>query len=75
MKYKGIDFDDYSKTQIEAVIDEWIHSERDRQLLKRRILDGILFEPLSEEFGLSTQQTKYIVGKCLNIIYRKGDLK
>lgn len=45
------------------MIDQWIFSERDRAILKRRLLDGILFEPLAEEFGLSVYQTKSIVYK------------
>lgn len=45
------------------LIDQWIFNERDRAVLKRRILDGIGFEPLAEEFGLSVQQTKNITYK------------
>lgn len=52
---------DYSNSQIEEIIDEWIHSERDRAILKRRLIDGICFEPLAEEFGLSVRQVKNIV--------------
>lgn len=51
------------RCEIEAVIDQWIFSERDRAILKRRLLDGILFDPLAEEFGLSVYQTKSIVYK------------
>lgn len=52
-----------SRCEIEAVIDQWIFNERDRAILKRRLLDGILFDPLAEEFGLSVYQTKSIVYK------------
>lgn len=45
--------DDMSRTEIEYLIDEWIHKERDRKILKRRLLDGICYEPLAEEFDLS----------------------
>lgn len=47
--------------QWESLIDRWIFKERDRAILKRRLLDGICFEPLSEEFNLSVQQTKTVV--------------
>ena len=53
-----------SRSQWEAHIDEWIFSERDRAILKRRLLDGICFEQLAEEFYLSVQQTKSIVYKA-----------
>lgn len=52
---------EYSNSQIRWLIDEWIHSERDRAILKRRLIDGICFEPLAEEFNLSVQQTKTII--------------
>lgn len=52
-----------SATQRAMLIDEWIFNERDRKILKRRLLDGIKYEPLAEEFGLSVRQTKTIVYK------------
>lgn len=62
--------DDLSNTQIRTLIDEWIKSERDREILKRRLLDGICYEPLAEEFDLSTRQVKNIVYKCEKILLR-----
>ncbi len=47
----------------EALIDRWIFNERDRAILKRRLLDGVCFEPLSEEFDLSVRQVQKIVRK------------
>lgn len=61
---------DLSRSEIEHLIDEWIFSERDRKILKRRILDGICFEPLAEEFNLSTQSVKTIVYKAQDKIYK-----
>lgn len=61
---------DLSRSEIEHLIDEWIFSERDRKILKRRILDGICFEPLADEFKLSTQTVKTIVYKAQDIIYK-----
>lgn len=55
---------EYTNSQIIAIIDEVIHSERDRQILKRRMVDGIYFEQLAEEFDLSTQRIKAIVYKA-----------
>ena len=51
------------RSEIEHLIDEWIFSERDRNILKRRLLDGICYEPLAEEFNLSVRQIKNIVRK------------
>ena len=57
-----------SRSETEKLIDEWIFSERDRKLLKRRILDDITFEQLAEEFYLSVQQTKSIIYKEYEIL-------
>ena len=61
---------DIPRSQIEYLIDEWIFSERDRMILKRRLLDGICFEPLAEEFDLSVRQVKKIVYKSQDKIFR-----
>jgi hypothetical protein len=56
---------------IAALIDEKIHHERNRRLLKRRLIDGICFEPLAEEFDLSVRQTKNIVSRGTKQIYKE----
>lgn len=61
------DVKEMCRREWEELIDMWIigrNAERNRAILKRRLLDGICFEPLAEEFGLSVQQTKAIVYKC-----------
>jgi len=57
---------EYSNSEISRLIDEYVHSERDRAILKRRLIDGICFEPLAEEFDLSVRQVK-------NIVYKQAD--
>lgn len=54
---------DLSRSEVESLIDEWIFNERDRRILKRRLLDGVCYEPLAEEFDLSVRQVKNIVYK------------
>lgn len=61
---------DYMNSQIEFLIDEYIHSERDRKLLKRRLIDGIIFESLAEEFDLSVQRVKSLVYKGQSKIFK-----
>lgn len=48
-------------SKINDVVDEWIKSERDRAILKRRLVDGITYEALAEEFDLSVRRVKTIV--------------
>ena len=61
---------DISRSELEKVIDEWIFNERDRRIAKRRLLDGVCYEPLAEEFDLSVRQTKNIVYKTESVIIR-----
>lgn len=61
---------EYTNSQIREAIDEYIHNERDREILKRRLIDGICYEPLAEEFGLSVQRIKAIVYKSQDILFR-----
>lgn len=62
---------EYSNSEIEKVIDEYVHNARNRAILKRRLIDGICFEPLAEEFELSVRQVKNIVYKEEQHIFLK----
>lgn len=64
---------DLSRTEIEFAIDEWIigkNAERDRKVLRRRLIDGVTFERLAEEQELSVSQVKRIIWKNEEIIFR-----
>ena len=53
-----------SRKEWEVLIEQYIFSEFDREMLKRRLLDGITFETLAEEFNLSVTQTKNRIYKA-----------
>lgn len=57
--------------QISDAIDKYVHHERNRAILKRRLIDGICYEPLAEEFNLSVRQVKNIVYKYEDVIFSK----
>jgi DNA-directed RNA polymerase specialized sigma24 family protein len=61
---------EYTNSQISALIDEWIHSERDRAIMKRRLIDGLTHERLAEEFDMSVRQIKRIIYKNMDILSR-----
>ena len=63
---KGVD--NLSRTEIEHIVDEWIHNEVHRLIIKRRLLDGITYERLAEEFDYSPRHIKNIVYKCMDKI-------
>ena len=52
--------------EIRQVIDNYVrgrNGERNRAILKRRIIDGITLERLAEEFDMSVSQIKEIIYK------------
>lgn len=64
---------DLPRSEIEKLIEEWIigrNAERDRAIIRRRLFDGICFEPLAEEFDLSVRQVKNIVYKSQIKIFK-----
>lgn len=63
-------FEDISNQELEQLIDSWIKSERDRYILKRRLIDGICYEALGEEVGLTYDRIKQIVYKQQNILFK-----
>lgn len=61
---------DISTSELSHLIDEWVFSERDRAILKRKLIDGICYEPLAEEFDLSVRQIKNIVYKSEEKLFK-----
>lgn len=61
---------DLPRSAIEHLIDEWILNEKYRAILKRRLLDGICYEPLAEEFKMSVRQVKTIVYKSEQKLFK-----
>ena len=61
---------EYSNSQIRDLIHEYILSERDRRILERRLIDGITFERLAEEFEMSPRQIRTIVHKSEITLYK-----
>jgi Mor family transcriptional regulator len=64
---------DYSRTEIEAAIDEWVvgrNAQRNRAVLKSRLIDGLTFEELAEMYDMSVRQIQNIVYKTQEVIFR-----
>lgn len=61
---------EYTNSQMRELILDHIHSLRDRRILERRLIDGITYEALAEEFDLSERQVKNIVYKSETILFK-----
>jgi hypothetical protein len=54
----------YTNSEINSRIAERIHNERDRQLMRRRLIDGRTYDELSAEFYLSRRQVARIIARA-----------
>ena len=61
---------EYSNSRVREIIAEYIHSQRDRDLISKRLIDGVVLERLAEDFSLSVSQVKRIVWKNQEIVFR-----
>jgi len=62
---------EYTNSQIRELIAEHIHSERNRKILERRLIDGIVLEKLAEEFDMSRRQIWSIINKNEKELFSK----
>ena len=55
----------YSNYRICELIDEYIHSARDRNILRDNLVDGLSYDELAEKYGLSYERIKTIMRQYL----------
>ena len=68
---KKMELYNLSRSDWENLIDEWIFNEREREILKRRLLDGLTFEQLAEEFNYSDKNIQRIIYKGTARLFKK----
>ena len=66
-----MDLRELSTDDIEYLIEQYIHNQVHRKILKRRLLDHIKFDDLAEEFNYSVRHVKRIVYKNQDILYSR----
>ena len=62
-----------TRTDIEDRIEEYIvgrNAERNRRILRRRLIDGITYEKIAEEEDMSVRQIKNIIYKGEDRIFK-----
>ena len=55
-----------TNSQIAKIIDEQIHSERDRRILKMKLIDGITYERIAEIVEMSPRYLRALVKRLRN---------
>ena len=61
----NLDKFDLSKQQVLDLVDAYIFNERNRQIVTRRLIDGVGYEDLAEEYSLSVNQVKTVCYKAI----------
>ena len=61
---------DYSNHRVLALIEDRIHNERDRSILRDRLIHGLTYEQLAESYFLSVRQVKRIVYRGQDSIFK-----
>ena len=60
---------DLSNTEVKTLIDEWIRKQRDRDILKSRLIDGLLYKEIADAYKLSEEAVKKIIYKGEKVIF------
>ncbi len=61
---------EHGRQDYERVIDLWVRSERDRRALKRKYLDGVCYEQIADELGISPRTVQNIVNRWRGTVER-----
>ena len=59
----------YTNSQMQAAINEHIHSAWQREACRLRFCDGLTHEQIAERMGYSTQYIKQIIKKNRTILF------
>ena len=55
--------DDYSNARVTAVIGDYIHSSRDREIILANLVDGVSYDELAVRYALAYESIKDIMKK------------
>ena len=61
---------DLSRSQWEHLIDQYVFHARNREIAKRRLLDGYRIDDLAEEYCLSPERVKKIMAGVKDTLLR-----
>lgn len=55
-----------TNSELAEIIGEHIHSERDRQIMKMKLIDGLTYEKIAENMEMSPRYVRSLVRKLMN---------
>lgn len=63
-------YNDISNSELASLIDEWVRGERNREMLKDRLINGMLYELLAEKYNLSVRYTQQVIYKASEQLFK-----
>ena len=61
---------EYGNRQIREIIDEYIHSERDRRIMTERLTNKTTLERIAEMTGVDVSTVKRVIRRCSAEIFK-----
>ena len=61
---------EYTNSQIRELIAEHIHNQDDRKMLSMRLIDGMTFEQIGFEMGMTTKTVRLRIHKGEEVLFR-----
>ena len=61
---------EYTNTQIRELIAEYCHNLDDRKMLQLRLIDGMTFEQIGFEMGMTTKTVRTRIHKQEQILFK-----
>lgn len=61
---------EYTNSQIRELIAEHIHNLADRRMLELRLIDGLTFEQIGFEMGMTTKTVRLRIHKGEEILFK-----
>lgn len=59
----------YTNSEIRYLIEEHLHSKREREIAVARLIDGLTIEQLAEQFDMSPRHMQRIVNRIQTILF------
>lgn len=66
-------YDHISNSQIEEAINEWIHSELDRRILRKKLIDGLTYSQICDKL-YEEDKTVLTERQIQNRMYKAEDI-
>lgn len=76
MKKTRLDpYSERARDEIDEAITQWIHKDRDRQVLRLKLLDGLTYEEVAERMDMSPKGVQKIVYRSEDKLFKHLDLQ